>query len=123
VRNCVLLKHVPTGLHVRCQETRSLDGNRRIARRLLLQKLDDQLNGDLSKRNVKINKLRKKKANRRNKSKQKYASSADPDSDSSGSEEEEEEGEDDFDEYDEEDGVDVVEFDVEEHKFRPQKEK
>ncbi|CAI5705995.1 hypothetical protein KXD40_009623 [Peronospora effusa] len=73
VRNCVLLTHLPTGLQVRTQKTRSLDGNRRIARKLLIQKLDDYMNGSLSKNSVKIEHLRRKKANRRAKSKQKYA--------------------------------------------------
>ncbi|TMW58322.1 hypothetical protein Poli38472_011910 [Pythium oligandrum] len=122
VRNCVLLKHIPTGLHVRCQETRSLDGNRRIARRLLLQKIDDQVNGELSKRNTKISKLRKKKANRRSKSKQKYKaldeeSEEGDDEDSTDDEEEEEDEEDD----DDEDAVDIVDIDVDEHSFRPKK--
>ncbi|CAI5725177.1 unnamed protein product [Peronospora destructor] len=73
VRNCVLLTHLPTGLQVRTQKTRSLDGNRRIARKLLVQKLDDYINGPLSKSSEKIEQLRRKKANRRAKSKQKYA--------------------------------------------------
>lgn len=73
MRNCVLLTHKPTGLQVRTQKTRSLDGNRRVARKLLLQKLDDYMNGPLSKRSEKIERLRRKKANRRAKSKQKYA--------------------------------------------------
>uniref|UniRef100_K3WFC9 Prokaryotic-type class I peptide chain release factors domain-containing protein n=1 Tax=Globisporangium ultimum (strain ATCC 200006 / CBS 805.95 / DAOM BR144) TaxID=431595 RepID=K3WFC9_GLOUD len=72
VRNCVLLKHTPTGLHVRCQKTRSLDDNRRVARKLMLQKLDDAVNGALSARNVKINRLRKKKAHKTAKTRQKY---------------------------------------------------
>ncbi|KAJ0395136.1 hypothetical protein ATCC90586_003600 [Pythium insidiosum] len=129
VRNCVLLKHVPTGLHVRCQETRSLDGNRRIARKLLLQKLDDHVNGALSKRNQKIDKLRKKKANRRSKSKQKYSALAAGDAESSDEEEEEEEeGEDEEttwseDEEEDEDNVEVVDIDMEEHKVRSKKSK
>ncbi|CAI5710704.1 unnamed protein product [Hyaloperonospora brassicae] len=73
VRNCVLLTHLPTGLQVRTQKTRSLADNRRVARQLLLQKLDDHVNGSLSKHNEKIAQLRRKKANRRAKAKQKYA--------------------------------------------------
>ncbi|GLE01021.1 hypothetical protein PINS_up009834 [Pythium insidiosum] len=127
VRNCVLLKHVPTGLHVRCQETRSLDGNRRIARKLLLQKLDDHVNGALSKRNQKIEKLRKKKANRRAKSKHKYSAlAADNSNDGEDSDESsDEEDEDDEEEGDdgEEDDMEVVDIDVEEHKVRSKKAK
>ncbi|CAI5731368.1 unnamed protein product [Hyaloperonospora brassicae] len=73
VRNCVLLTHLPTGLQVRTQKTRSLADNRRVARQLLLQKLDDHVNGSLSKHNENIAQLRRKKANRRAKAKQKYA--------------------------------------------------
>ncbi|TDH72796.1 hypothetical protein CCR75_004095 [Bremia lactucae] len=77
VRNCVLLTHVPTGLQVQCQKTRSLDGNRRAARKLLQQKLDDHVNGESSKRSLKIDRLRRKKANRSAKSKKKYTNSVD----------------------------------------------
>ncbi|KAI9910972.1 hypothetical protein PsorP6_010959 [Peronosclerospora sorghi] len=73
VRNCVLLTHLPTGLQVRSQKTRSLNDNRRVARKLLLQKLDEHVNGSMSKRHEKIERLRRKKANRRAKSKHKYA--------------------------------------------------
>lgn len=37
--NCVQLTHVPTGLRVECQDTRSLIQNRKIARKWLLQKV------------------------------------------------------------------------------------
>ncbi|KYB25211.1 mitochondrial translation release factor in rescue [Tribolium castaneum] len=46
--NCVVLKHVPTGLVVKCHETRSLDQNRKKARQYLVTKLDNLLNGDQS---------------------------------------------------------------------------
>lgn len=93
VRNCVLLKHSPTGtrnnylptkqfllesitgIHVRCQKTRCLDDNRRIARKLLTEKLDDLYNGEKSVRNQKIQKIQKRKANRRVKAAQKYGNS------------------------------------------------
>ena len=58
---------------MRTQKTRSLAGNRRVARQLLIQKLDDVINGPLSKRNEKMTRLRRQKANRRAKAKQKYA--------------------------------------------------
>ncbi|XP_043214595.1 mitochondrial translation release factor in rescue-like [Amphibalanus amphitrite] len=46
--NCVSLKHVPTGLVVKCHESRSLEVNRRQARHLLAERLDRALNGDAS---------------------------------------------------------------------------
>ncbi|KAE9082137.1 hypothetical protein PF010_g21706 [Phytophthora fragariae] len=116
VRNCVLLTHVPTGLQVQCQKTRSLDGNRRAARKLLLQKLDDQVNGALSKRSEKIEQLRRKKASRRAKAKHKYANSGvEQDSDDNGEEEDDDEDD------DEEDDDDVI--DLEEHRFKAKKKK
>ncbi|KAL7679159.1 putative peptide chain release factor class I/class II [Plasmopara halstedii] len=86
VRNCVLLTHIPTGLQVQCQKTRSLDGNRRAARKLLQQKLDDHINGALSMRSLKIDKLRRKKASRKAKSRQKYAKMIKREDDDEGSE-------------------------------------
>jgi protein subunit release factor B len=46
--NCVVLKHVPTGVIVKCHETRSLDQNRKKAREHLVTRLDILLNGDQS---------------------------------------------------------------------------
>lgn len=46
--NCVFLKHTPSGLFVKCHESRSLESNRKQARKLLLTKLDNHLNGDQS---------------------------------------------------------------------------
>ncbi|XP_051888391.1 mitochondrial translation release factor in rescue [Pristis pectinata] len=38
--NCVVLKHVPSGIVVKCHQTRSVDQNRKIARTILQEKLD-----------------------------------------------------------------------------------
>ncbi|XP_059471994.1 uncharacterized protein LOC132194615 [Neocloeon triangulifer] len=46
--NCVLLKHLPTGLVVKAHQARLLDTNRRIARELLVDKLDQLRNGEES---------------------------------------------------------------------------
>ncbi|KAH7485018.1 hypothetical protein KRP22_006196 [Phytophthora ramorum] len=116
VRNCVLLTHLPTGLQVQCQKTRSLDGNRRAARKLLLQKLDDHVNGSLSKRSQKIERLRRKKASRRAKSKQKYAKT---DEAADAEEQEESSEEDEEDEGDEEDDDELIDF--AEHRFKAKK--
>ncbi|CAG8561868.1 9465_t:CDS:2 [Paraglomus brasilianum] len=45
--NCVDLRHIPTGIRVQCQQTRSLQDNRRIARKILKDKLDNHYNGEL----------------------------------------------------------------------------
>ncbi|XP_034257064.1 probable peptide chain release factor C12orf65 homolog, mitochondrial [Thrips palmi] len=44
--NCVQLKHIPTGIVVRCHESRSVDQNRKTARIRLLTRLDNVLNGE-----------------------------------------------------------------------------
>ncbi|XP_075221957.1 mitochondrial translation release factor in rescue [Lycorma delicatula] len=46
--NCVVLQHKPTGLVIKCHQTRSLDQNRKLARDLLVKKLDNVLNGEMS---------------------------------------------------------------------------
>ncbi|XP_078277540.1 mitochondrial translation release factor in rescue [Rhinoraja longicauda] len=38
--NCVVLKHVPSRIVVKCHQTRSVDQNRKIARSILQEKLD-----------------------------------------------------------------------------------
>ncbi|XP_015437363.1 PREDICTED: probable peptide chain release factor C12orf65, mitochondrial [Dufourea novaeangliae] len=46
--NAVVLKHKPTGLVVKCHETRSLQQNRKIAREIMLTKLDNLINNENS---------------------------------------------------------------------------
>lgn len=46
--NCVVIRHTPTGLVVRCHESRLLHENRKLARKMLLDKLDEHLNGSAS---------------------------------------------------------------------------
>ncbi|XP_067395765.1 mitochondrial translation release factor in rescue isoform X2 [Emydura macquarii macquarii] len=38
--NCVVLKHIPSGIVVKCHQTRSVDLNRKRAREILQQKVD-----------------------------------------------------------------------------------
>ncbi|XP_054628640.1 mitochondrial translation release factor in rescue isoform X2 [Dunckerocampus dactyliophorus] len=38
--NCVVLKHIPSGLVVKCHQTRSVDINRKRAREIMREKLD-----------------------------------------------------------------------------------
>ena len=58
--NAVFMKHIPTGLWVKCHQTRSVVNNRKIARQLLLTKLDNFVNGEHSVENQKkaIDKLK-----------------------------------------------------------------
>lgn len=62
-KNNVLLVHVPTGISVQCQETRDLCSNRKIARKLLRDKVDLAVNGETSKLGKKFERIRKKKRN------------------------------------------------------------
>lgn len=46
---CVcMLKHIPTGIIVKCQDERSLHKNREKARQIMISKLDEHYNGDMS---------------------------------------------------------------------------
>jgi len=60
--NRVVLVHEPTGVRVECQETRSLQQNRKIARRRLREKLDEYLNGSQSRSSLKARRASTKKA-------------------------------------------------------------
>ncbi|XP_059057090.1 mitochondrial translation release factor in rescue-like isoform X1 [Achroia grisella] len=46
--NCVVLTHLPTGTVVKCHISRSQDENRKLAREMLIEKLDETLNGEQS---------------------------------------------------------------------------
>ena len=59
--NCVQLLHIPTGIIINCQETRDLQSNRKIARKMLKDKLDLLLNGNQSKLGKRYDKIRKQK--------------------------------------------------------------
>jgi hypothetical protein len=61
--NRVVLVHRPTGIQISCQEYRDLSVNRRIARKLLIEKLDVLFNGKQSKKALKEEKIRKRKQN------------------------------------------------------------
>ncbi|PVU92003.1 hypothetical protein BB559_003901 [Furculomyces boomerangus] len=71
--NCIHLLHKPTSLAVICQDTRSLETNRKIARKRLLLKVDCLVNKDNSTLSQKIIKIREKKRKKRQKSAKKYA--------------------------------------------------
>jgi hypothetical protein len=70
--NKVVLVHEPTQIRVECQDTRSLQQNRKIARKRLKLKLDEYINGSQSKTQVKVAKKvsKKQKTKARNKARQ-----------------------------------------------------
>jgi peptide chain release factor len=76
--SCVVLKHIPSGLTVKCQRERSLSVNRFLARRLLLDRIEELKTGVVRSREDEREKIRraKKRAKRRSgiKARQKEAS-------------------------------------------------
>ena len=70
--SAVQLKHLPTGIVVKCQETRSREQNRKLARRILSDKLEDIEKGDESRTAIKAERAREKKARAAKKSRRKY---------------------------------------------------
>ncbi|MCK5243427.1 peptide chain release factor-like protein [bacterium] len=71
VSTCVVLRHIPTGLEVRCQKERSQSMNRFFARRLLADKLDELINKEKSEAQQKREKLRRQKRRRSRRAKAK----------------------------------------------------
>ena len=68
---CVYLKHIPTGIEVKCMKDRSQSINRFLARRELLEKIE-YLSGGVTDRDIKSEKIRKQKAKRTKRTKMKY---------------------------------------------------
>jgi protein subunit release factor B len=66
---CVYLKHIPTGIEVKCQRERSQALNRYIARQLLVRKIKEILLADLNKERQLKEKLRRQKRPRSKKAK------------------------------------------------------
>jgi peptide chain release factor len=64
VSTCVMLLHRPTGVQVKCQETRQQGLNRYIARRLLLDKVEARKNGFVAAQRAEIEKIRRQKRKR-----------------------------------------------------------
>ncbi|KAK6464035.1 RF-1 domain-containing protein [Scheffersomyces coipomensis] len=67
----VQLTHIPSGLVVECQYSRSQESNRKRAREIMSLKLDEMLNGDKSRtavvneRKTKLKQSKSKRANRK----------------------------------------------------------
>ena len=61
---CVMLLHRPTGLQVKCQATRQQGLNRFIARRLLLDKIEERQKGFVAARRNEIERIRRQKRKR-----------------------------------------------------------
>ena len=66
---CVRLKHIPTGIEVKCQKERTQILNRYIARKILVNKIESLVLGKLSEEQQRIEKLRRQKRRRSRKAK------------------------------------------------------
>ena len=69
--SCVQLRHILTGLEVRCQSSRSQALNRFLARRLLVEKIAAQIEGKKSALQQKNEKIRRQKRRRSKRAKEK----------------------------------------------------
>ncbi|MBU1043401.1 MAG: peptide chain release factor-like protein [Candidatus Omnitrophica bacterium] len=69
--SCVYLKHIPTGIEIKCQQERSQVINRFLARRLLTEKIEEILLKEKSAKQKQIAKIRKQKQKRSKRAKEK----------------------------------------------------
>ena len=69
--SCVHLVHIPTGLAVKCQQERSQTLNRYLARRILLDKIEQRQKGFVAAEQEKIEKMRRQKRKRSRRAKEK----------------------------------------------------
>jgi protein subunit release factor B len=68
---CVYLKHLPTGVEVKCQRERSQAINRFVARRILADKIEQIIRGRESEERKRIEKIRRQKRKRSKRAKEK----------------------------------------------------
>jgi len=71
VSTCVVLRHRPTGLEVKCQRERSQALNRYLAKRLLIDKIERLYLGRASEKQKAISKIRRQKRKRSKRAKEK----------------------------------------------------
>jgi protein subunit release factor B len=69
--SCVYLKHIPTGVEVKCMQERSQSLNRFLARRELLARIE-RFSGRISAETRQVEKVRKQKSKRRRRAILKY---------------------------------------------------
>jgi len=68
---CVVLKHIPTGLSVKCQKERSQALNRFIARRRILDCIEKERQGFVAEEKQRVEKIRRQKRKRSRRAKEK----------------------------------------------------
>ena len=69
--SCVYIKHIPTEIEIKCQETRSQDKNRYYARQRLVERIEVLVLKEKSKKQKANDKIRQQKKRRSRRSKQK----------------------------------------------------
>jgi peptide chain release factor len=69
--SCVYLRHVPTGIEVKCGRARSRALNRFLARRELCERIEAEIEGRRTKRQAEIERIRRQKRRRTRRQKQK----------------------------------------------------
>ncbi len=69
--SCVYLKHKPSGIEVKCQRERSQALNRFLARRILVNKIETLVKGEVSAEQKRIEKIRRQKRKRSKRAKEK----------------------------------------------------
>jgi protein subunit release factor B len=69
--SCVYLRHLPTGIEVKCMKERSQSLNRFFARRELVKKIEG-LSGQPTLEDVKMQRMRRQKAKRKKRARMKY---------------------------------------------------
>ncbi len=67
--SCVYLRHIPTGIEVKCQQERSQSLNRFLARRILADKIEKMILGKITEEEQRIEKIRRQKRKRSKKAK------------------------------------------------------
>lgn len=69
--SCVYIKHLPSGIEIKSQMSRSREENRFFARRLLCEKIEEQIHKTESAKQKMVAKIRRQKARRSRRSKEK----------------------------------------------------
>jgi protein subunit release factor B len=68
---CVYLRHIPSGIEVKCMKERSQSLNRFLARRELVEKIS-RVSGQITSDDVKIKRIKRQKAKRKKRARLKY---------------------------------------------------
>ena len=69
--SCVYLKHIPTNIEVKCQQDRSREMNRFLARRKLCEEVASMIESEKAAKKHRIEKIRRQKKKRSKRAKEK----------------------------------------------------